>query len=40
MPHVNKKTTSEKIKFNSNKKIGLEWAVNGLKNTIQKIEKQ
>ena len=24
------KTTNEKFKFNSNKKIGLEWAVNGL----------
>ena len=39
-----KKTTSEKWKFNSNKKLGLEWAVNGLgnhleKNPIQKIEK-
>ena len=30
MPHVNKKTTSEKWNFNSNKKLGLEWAVNGL----------
>ena len=44
MPHVNKKTTSEKWKFNSNKKLGLEWALNGLgkpikKNPIQKIEK-
>ena len=44
MPHVNKKTTSEKWKFNSNKKLGLEWAVNWLgkpfrKNLIQKIEK-
>ena len=29
MPHVNQKTTSEKWKFNSNKKLGLEWAVNG-----------
>ena len=26
MPHVNKKTTSKKWKFNSNKKLGLEWA--------------
>ena len=40
-----KKTTSEKLKFNSNqKKLGLEWAVNGLgkpfrKKPIQKIEK-
>ena len=24
MPHVNRKTTSEKRKFNSNKKLGLE----------------
>ena len=45
MPHVNKKTTSEKWKFNSNKKLGLEWAVNWLgnhleKNAIQKIEKK
>ena len=44
MPHVNKKTTSEKWKFNSNKKRGLEWAVNGLgkpfrKTPIQKLEK-
>ena len=30
MPHVNKKTTSDKWKFNSNKKLGLEWALNGL----------
>ena len=30
MPHVNKKTPSKKWKFNSNKKLGLEWAVNGL----------
>ena len=30
MPHVNKKTTSEKWKFNSNNKLGLDWAVNGL----------
>ena len=30
MPHVNKKTTVEKLKFNSNKKLGLERAVNGL----------
>ena len=44
MPHVNKKTPSEKWKFNSIKKIGLEWAVNGLgrpvkKNPIQKNRK-
>ena len=36
MPHVNKKTTSEKRKFNSNKKPGLEWAVNGLKKPFRK----
>ena len=44
MPHVNKKTTSEKWKFNSNKKLGLEWLwmdwENYLdKNPIRKIEK-
>ena len=44
MPHVNKKTTSENWKFNSNKKLGLEWAVNDRENhleinPIQKIEK-
>ena len=43
MPHVNKKTTSEKWKFGSNKKLGIEWTMNGLgkpflKNPIQKIE--
>ena len=37
-------TTSEKWKFGSQKKLGLEWAINGLgkpfrKNPIQKIEK-
>ena len=36
MPHVNKKTTSEKLKFNSNKKLGLEWAVNGLGKPFRK----
>ena len=36
MPHVNKKTTSEKWKFNSNKKLGLEWAVNGLGKPFRK----
>ena len=30
MPHMNEKTTIEKWNFNSNKKLGLEWAVNGL----------
>ena len=35
MPHVNKKTTSEKWKFNSNKKLGLEWAVNWLENHLE-----
>ena len=44
MPHENKKTTSEKRKFGSNKKLGLEWTMNGLgkpfvKNPIQKMEK-
>ena len=44
MPHVDK-TTSEKWKFGSNKKLGLEGTVNGLgkpfrKNPIQKFEKQ
>ena len=36
MPHVNKKTTSEKWKFNSNKKLGIEWAVNGLGKPFRK----
>ena len=36
MPHVHKKTTSEKWKFNSNKKLGLEWAVNGLGKPFRK----
>ena len=36
MPHVNKKATSEKWKFNSNKKLGLEWAVNGLGKLFRK----
>ena len=36
MPHVNKKTTSEKGKFNSNKKLGIEWAVNGLGKPFRK----
>ena len=31
-----KKTTSEKWKFNSNKKIGLEWAVNGLRKPFRR----
>ena len=31
-----KKTTSEKWKFNSNKKLGLEWAVNGLGKPFRK----
>ena len=38
MPHVNKKTTSEKWKFNSNIKLGLEWAVNGLGKPSKKIQ--
>ena len=37
MPHVNKKTTSEKWKFHLNKKLGLEWALNGLGKPIKKI---
>ena len=36
MPHVNKKNTSEKGKFNSNKKLGLEWVVNGLGKPFRK----
>ena len=36
MPHVNKKTISEKGKFNSNKKLGLECAVNGLGKPFRK----
>ena len=36
MPHVNKKTISEKWKINSNKKLGLEWAVNGLGKPFRK----
>ena len=36
IPHVNKKTTSEKWKFNSNKKLGLEWAVSGLGKPFRK----
>ena len=36
MPHVNKKNPSEKWKFNSNKKLGLEWAVNGLGKPVRK----
>ena len=31
-----KRTTSEKWKFNSNKKLGLEWAVNGLEKPFRK----
>ena len=36
MPHVNKKTASEKWKLNSNKKLGLYWAVNGLEKPFRK----
>ena len=36
MPHVNKKTTNENWKFNSNKKLGLEWAVNDRENHLEK----
>ena len=37
-------TNGDKLKFGSNKKLGLEWTMNGLakpfrKNPIQKIEK-
>ena len=34
--NVNKNTTSEKWKFNSNKKLGLEWAVSGLGKPFRK----
>ena len=34
MPHLNKKTTSEKSKFGSHKPLGLEWTMNGLKNHL------
>ena len=33
---MNRKTTSEIWKFNPNKKIGLEWAVNGLEKPFRK----
>ena len=36
MPHVNKKTTSEKWKFGSNKKLGLERTMNGLRTRFRK----
>ena len=36
MPHLNKKTTSEKWKFNSHKQLGLEWAVNELGKPFRK----
>ena len=36
MSRVTKKTTSEKWKFNSNKKLGLEWAVNWLGKPFRK----
>ena len=36
MPHMNRKTTSEKWKFNPSKKLGLEWAVNGLGKPFRK----
>ena len=36
MLNVNKKTTSEKWKFNSNKELGLEWAVKGLEKPFRK----
>ena len=45
MPHVNKKTTSENWIFGSNKKLGLEWTLNGYgkpfrKNPIKKLKKK
>ena len=36
MPHVNKKTTSEKKKFTANKTLGLERAVYGLGKPVRK----
>ena len=36
MPHVNKKTASEKWKFGSNNKLGLEWTMNGLRKPFRK----
>ena len=36
MPHVNKKTSIENGKFNSNKKLGLEWTINGLGKPFRK----
>ena len=36
MPHVNKKTTTEKWKFGSNKNLGLEWTTNGSGKTFRK----
>ena len=36
MPHVNKETTNEKWKINSHKKLGLEWALNGLGKPFRK----
>ena len=43
MQHVNKKNTSEKWKFGSNKKLGLEWTINDLgkrfrKKSIRKLK--
>ena len=35
--HVNKKTTSGKWKFGSNKKVGEEWTKNGLGKPFTKI---
>ena len=37
MPHVNKKTITEKWNFGSNKKLGLEWTMNGLEKPFKKI---
>ena len=36
IPHVNKKTTSEKEKFDSNKKLILEWTMNWLGKQFRK----
>ena len=35
-PHVNKKNTTEKLKFSSNKILGQEWTRNGLRKPIRK----
>ena len=40
MPHVNKNTSNEKIKFGSNKKPGLERTMNGLRKPFRKIDQK